>query len=326
MQYRSYADLAHVIAMRGHLLPPDIDLVVGVPRSGLLAANMICLARNLPLVDLDGFVEGRVFGTGWTKRSAGAAKNASGRRHILVVDDSISSGRSMREARDKLAAARTNARITFCAVFGRPDADNPEADIILERVPLPRVFEWNLFHHDELGKMCLDIDGVLCHDPDHNQNDDGDRYLGFLREAQPLYATTRPIGHLVTSRLEKYRAHTEQWLNRHGIEYNKLWMLDLPTAADRRRLGAHATFKASIYKKSKATLFVESEALQARQIASLSGKPVLSIAEHRIVYGLDDPRTALPAPPPRPSLVQFAYHRLRRTAKLALGMPKTQQR
>nr|WP_315050793.1 phosphoribosyltransferase family protein [uncultured Brevundimonas sp.] len=315
VQYRSYADLAHTIATKGHLLPRNIDLVVGIPRSGLLAANIIALTRNLPLAEVDGFTKGHILAAGRTKRQIRSASEWTD-TNVLVVDDSISSGQSMREAREKLA--EVDANFTFCAIFGRSDAPNLDADVVLERVDLPRTFEWNIFHHEELARMCFDVDGVLCHDPDHDQNDDGDLYLKFLLEAEPLYTTTRVIGHIVTSRLEKYRAETEAWLNKHGIQYNTLWMLDLPTAEERRRLGAHAAFKAKVYEQTSSILFVESDALQARQIASLSGKPVLSVAEHRIVHGLDDPRTKWPAPPPPPSLSKLAYLRAKGVAKGAL--------
>lgn len=315
MQYRSYADLAQAIATQGHRLPPDIDLVVGIPRSGLLAANILSLTRNLPLTDLEGFMAGRNFAAGWTKRHAPGLSERAAPRHALVIDDSIRSGRSMREARETLAAAGLESRVTFCAIYGLPDVDHPEADIVLERVSAPRAFEWNLFHHKDLRRMCFDIDGVLCHDPDHDQNDDGEAYLAFLTDAVPLYRTTRPIGHLVTSRLEKYRPQTEAWLERAGVEYDKLWMLDLPSAAERRRLGAHATFKADVYRRTDAILFVESEARQAREIAALSRKPVLSVAEHRVVHGLDDPVTGAPARPVRRSLPRRAYGRLKRMAK-----------
>lgn len=323
MQYRSFADLAHIIATQGHRLPSDIDLIVGVPRSGLLAGNILCLTRNLPLADLDGFIAGRTLAAGWTKRQVPGLAQGAKPRHVLVVDDSISSGRSMREAREKLLAAGLDVRMTFCAIFGLPNVDHPEADIVLERVALPRAFEWNIFHHKQLERMCFDIDGVLCHDPDRSQNDDGEAYLTFLLEAPPLYRTTRRIGHLVTSRLEKYRPETEAWLERNGVEYDKLWMLDLPSAAERRRLGAHAAFKAEVYRKTDSILFVESEALQAREIAALSRKPVLSVAEHRIVHGLDDRRTGAPARPVRPSLARRAYGRLKGAAKdmLQAGRP-----
>ena len=58
MNYRSVNDLNHCIVANLHRLPRDIDLVVGIPRSGVLAASLIALHLNLPLVDLDGFIEG----------------------------------------------------------------------------------------------------------------------------------------------------------------------------------------------------------------------------------------------------------------------------
>jgi uncharacterized HAD superfamily protein len=37
-----------------------------------------------------------------------------------------------------------------------------------------------------------------------------------------------PLRYIVTSRLEKYRTHTESWLKYHHISYGRLYMLDLP--------------------------------------------------------------------------------------------------
>ena len=48
MNYRSIADLNHTILKQLHMLPRDFDLVVGVPRSGMLPANLIALYLNLP--------------------------------------------------------------------------------------------------------------------------------------------------------------------------------------------------------------------------------------------------------------------------------------
>ena len=59
MNYRSYADLSRTIVQNIGLLPRDIDLVVAVPRSGYLAAGIIALTLNRPLIDLGGFIEGK---------------------------------------------------------------------------------------------------------------------------------------------------------------------------------------------------------------------------------------------------------------------------
>lgn len=274
MHFRSIKDLYQDVWQNLHRLPQDIDLVVGIPRSGMLPATMIALVRNLPLADLDGFVEGRTLSSGSTRVEAGSAGGRP--RHVLVVDDSSRTGASMLEARDALAALPDPPRFTYAVVYGTPKPA-PGVDVALAAVPEPRVFEWNVLHHPIVSRSCFDIDGVLCIDPEEHQNDDGAAYLEFLLGAAPLHRPRREIAMLVTSRLEKYRPQTEDWLARHGIRYRELHMLDLPDAATRRRLGAHGSFKAEVYRNSDCALFVESELPQAREIARLSGKPVLSL-------------------------------------------------
>lgn len=109
------------------------------------------------------------------------------------------------------------------------------------------------------------------------------RYREFLASASPLYLPSVQVAHLVTSRLEKYRPETEAWLKRHGVSYGKLHMLGLPSAAERRRLNMHHTFKARIYKgQLQAILFIESEEHQAREIMRLSNKPVYCTATNEM--------------------------------------------
>lgn len=109
-----------------------------------------------------------------------------------------------------------------------------------------------------------------------NKNDDGPKYVDFLLHARPLYIPGYKIAALVTSRLEKYRPQTEQWLRENGVQYDKLYMLNVASKEERIRLGCHADFKAETYKRlDDCILFVESNSRQARQIAEKSGKPVI---------------------------------------------------
>src|SRR4051812_42153210 len=110
MHYRSVADLNTTIIRGFYRLPRDLDLVVGVPRSGLLAANLVSLAANVPITDLDSFIAGRIFSSGSTKRGP-VIRAASEMRKVLVLDDSINSGAAMRDARAKIADARTAAHL-----------------------------------------------------------------------------------------------------------------------------------------------------------------------------------------------------------------------
>ena len=103
-------------------------------------------------------------------------------------------------------------------------------------------------------------------------NDDGEKYLQFIKNAKPLYLPNREIGYIVTSRLEEYRKETEQWLEKHGVRYKKLYMLDC-TAEERRKYMLQAKYKAKIYGQIKDSgLFIESNAEQAMEIAQLTGK------------------------------------------------------
>ena len=60
----------------------------------------------------------------------------------------------------------------------------------------------------------MDFDGVLCRDPTEEENDDGDKYRYFIANVEPIFKPSVEIGWIVTSRLEKYRDLTENWLKK----------------------------------------------------------------------------------------------------------------
>lgn len=277
MNYRSLNDLSRLSTECASHIPNDIDLVVGIPRSGMLVASIIALKQNLPLTDLYSFLRNDDLKKGNTRtyKHAELVKPQNAKK-ILLVDDSISSAKSMRAAQEQVRSAYEGTVVTMAAFAERHNRHH--VDMYLELVEQPRVFEWNVMHHPFLAQACLDIDGVLCVDPTLEQNDDGHNYREFLSCTRPLFIPSVKVAHLVTSRLEKYRAETEQWLERNGVQYGTLHMLDLPTAEERRRLNIHHKFKAEVYAKQPLTrLFVESEVKQAIEIMKLSGKPVYCI-------------------------------------------------
>lgn len=301
MNYRSIADMNDAILQNLGRLPRRIDLVVGASRSGLLAANLLGLALNVPITDVEGLLAGRVLAGEPPRRTAAPSPAADAERTIVVIDDGADGGEAMRAAKERFAAGHVPGRIVTCAVFGAT-SDVPDVDVVLEAVPQPCLFQWTVFHHALLERCCVDIDGVLCCDPTAEENDDGAAYRGFLERATPMMVPTRPIGWLVTSRLEKYRPQTEAWLRAAGIAYRELVMLDLPSAEERRRANAHGGFKAKVYEDLDAVLFIESEHAQAEKIAELSGKPVLCLETNHLVEPAPSPlssRRALGALPRR---------------------------
>jgi uncharacterized HAD superfamily protein len=283
MNFRSVQDLNEAIVRGLSKVPRDVDLVVGIPRSGLLAASLLALHRNVPLTDLDGFLEGRVIPSGPRLDRRGDGTGRARMKHALVLDDSVLGGATMQSARARIRQAGPECRVSFGAVYVSPPGRD-DVDLYFEEIVGPRVFEWNLMHGGMIGHSCVDVDGVLCADPTDRQNDDGPRYRDFVANAEPLLLPTAPVGWLVTCRLEKYRDLTVQWLGRHGVRYGALYMMDYPTKAARLAAGTHASFKAAMYKATGALLFIESSLRQAVGIASAAGKPVLCMETMEMVY------------------------------------------
>ncbi|MGV2828087.1 phosphoribosyltransferase family protein [Myxosarcina sp. GI1(2024)] len=283
MNFRTFDDMSSALANKLSLIPRDVDLIVGIPRSGLIPANILALHLNLPLTDLDGLISGRMLGKGRTRSHTNQRVTVGDCRKVLVIDDSVWTGKTIIMAKQKIERAGIPQEVIYAAVYVSPETKD-QVDLYFDICPFPRMFEWNFMHHGYLEKACLDIDGVLCEDPTSQENDDGLKYLEFLENAKPLLIPTLPVGNLVTSRLEKYRPQTENWLEKQGIKYEKLFMLDLPDSTTRRALNNHAHFKSQIYRQTKSIIFIESELKQAIDIAKYSGKPVLCTENRRLVY------------------------------------------
>jgi uncharacterized HAD superfamily protein/hypoxanthine phosphoribosyltransferase len=279
MNFRNVNDLNNTILKQLHLIPRDFDLVVGIPRSGMLPANLLALYLNLPYTDIHSFVNGFIYKSGARKQFFTEKEY----KKILVVDDSIASGSALKECKKDLAHLESKFDIQYCVVYYTPE-NKHLADFALEAVPTPRYFQWNIFNHTTLEKACFDIDGVLCVDPTAEQNDDGVLYQSFLNNAAPLYIPGCKIGTIVTSRLEKYRPETEAWLSKNGIHYDKLVMLDLPDMKARQKANNHAGHKANEYKHNKYNLFVESDLGQAIEINRITKKPVFCTQNFEMIY------------------------------------------
>jgi orotate phosphoribosyltransferase len=283
VNYRSITDLNRAVQQWAGQLPQNIALVVGVPRSGFLAAMLLSLHRNLPVTDLDRFLEGRTL-------SIGARGSAAFREFtmyqdgvVLVVDDSVCTGSAIQQVKAKIAAAGLSSHVQYGALYVT-DESKTLVDYWHEVVRMPRVFEWNLMHHPwVLSNSCVDLDGVLCRHPSEQENDDGAFYEHFLTTVPPLIVPSCEIAWLVTCRLEKYRSLTEQWLQDNRIKYKRLLMRDFPDKASRQAAGDHAAFKALHYSTTKVSLFVESSLPQAVEIARLSGKPVYCIGTRQMI-------------------------------------------
>lgn len=281
MNYRSYSDLSNLIKNNiSRINDRNFDLVVGIPRSGMIPAYMIALYLNISCMDMQSFVDNKKLISGRTRRLNNKPQYPGDAEKVLLVDDSIRTGKSLEEALNKIPE-NLRKKITTLAVYSSEPTRN-DVDIIFEFVKIPRVFEWNLFHHPTSYNFAFDIDGVLCKDPTIEENDDGKKYKDFLLNVEPLIIPEYKVHSLVTNRLEKYRKETEEWLDRNNVLYENLVMLNLPNKEVRQRLGVHAKHKANYYKRTDLELFVESDPIQSAQIAKMAGKSVYCVSNNKI--------------------------------------------
>lgn len=295
MNYVSISDLNDYIIRNLHKFPHDIDLVVGIPRSGMLPANLLALYLNKPYTDLDSFIEGRVYGAGARKRFITECEI----KKALVIDDSIGSGTALKKAQKKISIIEQPYQIEYAAIIAAPESVHL-VDYYCVEMPFPRVFQWNLFHHpDFIPNSCLDIDGVLCEDPPID--DDGPIYLNYIKNAIPKYVPTVEINTLVTCRLEKYREATEEWLHKHQVKYQHLIMLDMASREERLAWGKHGEYKGEVFAKSPMKYFIESSLSQAKIIVKIAKKPVFCTETFTMLEYKDEV-----------SFVQFFLFRLKR--------------
>ncbi|MFD1514823.1 orotate phosphoribosyltransferase [Halomarina rubra] len=254
MDYRSVADLNADVRRMAWDLPRDVDAVVGISRGGVLAADLLHQTTGRPVLRLD---DG-------TLRTGSVESGAT----VLALTDALLDG-----VPESPVTEDDGVEVLTGAVYVG-DGVETLPDLWVDRIATPCAFEWRALHPTRLGNACVDIDGVLCRDPTPEENDDGPRYREFLRSVEPRLIPDERVGWLVTCRLEQYRPETEQWLAEHGVEYDELVMWDLPNKAARDEQGGHGEYKAEVYDRVGADIFIESSEQQAVVIAREAGKPV----------------------------------------------------
>ena len=287
MKYITLAEMSRTIRDNIWKIPRDIDFIITIPRSGTIAGSIISEFLNVPLIDIDSFVAGvKPYGGG---RLRHYNKKEHGTKRVLVVDDTVFSGLSKVQAREKLSAF-SDYEFIFMAVYlegpGKEHIDLYLEDITKYTNGFTQLvlYEWNIFHHNEdIMESCLyDLDGVLCVDPPDERNEE--QYLEYIKNATPLFVPTTKIGGIVTFRLIKNSEITQEWLKNVGVEYGFMAMFNAQTWEERAMSGANpGTWKGEIYKSlPQYKLFVESNPDQAKRIAEVSGKPVLCVGNNKM--------------------------------------------
>ena len=300
---------------------PPIQGIIGIPRSGMFPASILSVTMSLPLYS---FTNGEL-----VKLSAGEEHGGSRMSNFepkpddlpfLVIDDTSYSGGAMLRIRILLNQKYGHNKYIYTTVYHEPSSaynlykdgvvDDYLLNIVNNELYFPHILEWNLFnaHPTQLGMF--DLDGVFCPDCPPEDDLDDDRYVRWMTNVQPHKARIPqlfPCMAICTARPEQFRPETEEWLDKYGIPYGKLFMWE-GTKAERDKNGRHIenvtefkrhkfeTYRGAVtisnsYKHSAYTsepiFFVESCPQQSRLIAQTK-KPhrwVISINEKVTLYG-----------------------------------------
>ena len=255
--------------------PQRYDLVVGVPRSGMFIASLIALKLGKALTTPDLLQQGKY----WHSVKVKDRLPLDQTNHILLVDDSMDTGRAMSRAVEAIRSVYSDIKITKACLIIREESKDA-VDLYHKVVKPPRSFEWNILHrkiasHWGHGRLAVDLDGILCANPPPGTDADEEAYLEWLSAAKPYLIPAFEIDAIVTCRLEKYRPQTEEWLRKHGVRYGELHMWDLPTKSERR--GRFAQHKVDMLLRVKPDMFWESNWDQSQAIWKRTRIPTLCI-------------------------------------------------
>ncbi|PYZ95082.1 phosphoribosyltransferase [Salipaludibacillus keqinensis] len=277
MNYTSYLDLRNVIKKNLSILQTKkFDLIVGIPRSGMVPAYIIAQYLNIKCCDLHSFIRN----TQQELNETSPLQYPHDCQNVLLVDDCISSGGSMANSLEHIPENK-RIKITTLAIYSSKKSRN-DIDIFFEYHPGPGVSEWHLFHCGIVKKYCINIEGVLCLEPSDDQKTNNSNYIEYILNAPPLIVPSGKVNCLITNRPEKYRNETHSWLEKQGIEYDNLIMSQEFPEINANFWEEATKYKAHIYSQSKNELYVSYDKKESQKIHDLTRKPVYCMETNEI--------------------------------------------
>lgn len=223
----SFEDVFGLAVDWADLLPKDFDCIIGVPRTGLLVANVLSSKMNKPLSTADDFTRGIV----WYSQ---ASEKPAAFKKVLVVEDAVNSAKAMKADVEKLQRYNPSMEIKTGCLF----VANQEMKDFIDyyyATTCNAPAEWHMHSFFKNTTLAVDLDGVICDEKSGN----------------PLLIPAFDVEAVITARLESERSDTVAWLQRHGVRYKQLIMFQGP-AADR-------TFRNISDYKAKAILGIGAE-------------------------------------------------------------------
>jgi len=261
LEFYDYHSMVNVLHNAVLNIDQDFDVVVGIPRSGLLPASIIANMLNKSIASFEELQQGYAFYKGH-KTSVLNSK-------ILLVDDYIYSGYSFDTYKNKIKRCIDVNNIKTMAIYSATDG---KVDYVGKRINGRTIFEWNMLHKVYNFEVGFDLDGVLCNETNIAGNNNLKSYINAIKNAKPFLIPSYTIPYIVTNRLEQFRDITENWLLENNVKFRQLIMWD--NAWDNRN-GKYVSSKIDMIKATQIKLFFESDNRTAFEINKKLGIPVI---------------------------------------------------
>ena len=267
--------MVHLVDQWAIKLDRDFDIIVGIPRSGLLVANLLSLKTGKPLTTPDNI---KNF---WCSKSIDYIEKEN--PIYLLIDDSYQTGKSMDEAIKLLLCKGIKREKIKTAALITSKSGIPVLDSYMIEINKKRIFEWNIIH--KKMNVVSDMDGVICENPPENVRNDDELYKKWLCSAKPYLIPSFKINTILTSRIEKYREDTEVWLQENGVKYDNLIMSRESSREAQRVAGLQ--YKILEINKIRPDIYWESGLREAKKIFPNVQCPVVVLAK-KIVLNKND--------------------------------------
>lgn len=265
MNYKGFGDMRDIIRKNISFLQiKNFDLIVGIPRSGMIPAFIIANYLNKECCDLETFINKCQLNNNTKTKTVDVQK-------VLLVDDSIASGESLAKSLKQIPSNK-HYKVTTLCIYSTEKERN-DVDLFLEHIPGLGIFEWNILHSFMVKNSCVNMEGVLCEEPTDKQINIKGSYLEYINIAKVVNRPTGKISYIITERPEKYRSETEEWLYNHSIKYDKLIM------------GINGSYElAKVFKKSGKLILFEKNYIKAKKIHSITKRAVFCTETNELLY------------------------------------------
>lgn len=243
-------------------IPNKFDVIIGIPRSGLMIANILAIKFGRPLSTPNAFVQGEV----WQSLHVEKPKV----RNVLLVEDDVIYGKQIQKAYKQLKDFDPSLEVEKASLFVTSKAKKLLNYHYMIKNP-PLIYEWTLLTNMAgLGALVVDMDGVLCKNP---SSDDLKNLAEWYAKAKPHMIPRYTVEAIVTARIEKYRIQTEDWLAKHNVKYNRLYMMNCSPVSSNEVI----KHKVDVIRRVNPFWFWESSLAEATQIWKKTKVPMLCV-------------------------------------------------